>query len=221
MNALAKKLQIKPNSNWLLHNAPAGFTDTLEPLPEGTKVAFNTAGDFDGVLLFVIDSVELSAELKVVVPLLKDNTILWIIYPKKTSKIKTDLEMMGSWDEPTIYSLRPVSSAAIDETRTALRFKPVEQVKVSEGRNEAVRGNEFGEFIDVDNKIVTLPAYIKAALEQQPTSLAWFQQLSYSNKKEYVLWILTAKQEKTREERLAKMVSMLLDKRKNPSDKGS
>ena len=220
MNALAKKLQIKPNSNWLLHNAPAGFMDALLPLPKGTEITFNTSGDFDGVLLFVVNSVELSTELKIVVPLLKDKTILWIIYPKKISKIKTDLEMMGSWDEPTTYGLRPVASVAVNETWTALRFKPVEQVKVSEGRNEAVRSNEFGEFIDVDNKIVTLPAYIKAALEQQPTSLAWFQQLSYSNKKEYVLWILTAKQEKTREERLVKMVDMLFDKRKNPSDKG-
>lgn len=194
--------------------------DSLLPLPHGTKVAFNTAGDFDGVLLFVTNSTELSVELKIIVPVLSAGTLLWIIYPKKTSKIKTDLEMMSNWDEPTAYGLRPVSSAAVNETWTALRFKPVEQVKVSEGRNEAVRSNEFGEFIDVDNKIVTLPEYIKTALEQQPASLAWFQQLSYSNKKQYVLWILTAKQEKTREERLAKMVNMLLDKRKNPSDKG-
>jgi hypothetical protein len=220
MNALAKKLQIKPNSNWLLHNAPVSFMDSLLPLPDNAKVAFNTNGTFDGILLFVTTSTELGTELKIIVPLLKGNTVFWIIYPKKTSQIKTDLEMMGSWDEPTVYALRPVSSAAVDETWTALRFKPVEQVKVSEGRNEAVRGNEFGEFIDVDNKIVTLPPYIKTALEQQPASLAWFQQLSYSNKKEYVLWIITAKQEKTREERLVKMVSMLVAKRKNPSDKG-
>lgn len=220
MNALAKKLQIKPNSSWLLQNAHAGFIDTLAPLPDGAGLAFNTAGNFDGILLFVTNSIELATELKVITPLLKENTVLWIIYPKKTSKIKTDLEMMGGWDAPAEYGLRPVASAAVNETWTALRFKPVEQVKVSEGRNDAVRGNEFGEFIDVDNKIITLPDYIKAALEQQPASLVWFQQLSYSNKKEYVLWILTAKQDKTREERLAKMVEMLTAKRKNPSDKG-
>jgi uncharacterized protein YdeI (YjbR/CyaY-like superfamily) len=34
-----------------------------------------------------------------------------------------------------------------------------------------------------------------------------------------VLWILTAKQEKTREERLVKMVEKLVAGKKNPADK--
>lgn len=219
MNALAKKLQIKPESHWLLYNAPANFLDSLTPLPDGAQVTFNTVGDFNGILLFVTNSAELTTELKVIVPLLKADTVFWIIYPKKTSNIVTDLEMMSSWDEPTVYGLRPVASAAVNETWTALRFRPIEQVKTSEGRNEGIRNNEYSAYVDVDNKIITLPDYIKYALEQQPVALAWFQQLSYSNKKEYVLWILTAKQEKTREDRLIKMVNMLLDKKKNPSDK--
>ncbi|WP_184550424.1 YdeI/OmpD-associated family protein [Mucilaginibacter sp. FT3.2] len=219
MNALAKKLQIKPQSRWLLHNAPANYLDYLLPLPKGAEVFFNSSGNFDGVQLFVTNSNELATELKVISPLLKPDTIFWIIYPKKTSKIKTDLEMMGSWDTPSVYGLRPVASAAINETWTALRFRPAEQVKVSEGRNDGIRAKEHSAYIDVDNKIITLPHYIKLALEQQPGALAWYQQLSYSNKKEYVLWILTAKQEKTRDERLAKMVAMLLNNKKNPADK--
>jgi uncharacterized protein YdeI (YjbR/CyaY-like superfamily) len=47
----------------------------------------------------------------------------------------------------------------------------------------------------------------------------FYQQLSYSNKKEYVLWILTAKQEKTRDERLVKLVEKLNVGKKNPSEK--
>jgi hypothetical protein len=219
MNALAKKLQIKPDSRWLLQNAPANYPDSLSPLPDGAEVVFNTAGEFNGIQLFVKSSAELASELKVVFPLLNNNTIFWIIYPKKSSGIKTDLEMMGSWDEPTKYGWGPVAAAAVDETWTALRFRPEGQSKISEGRNESIRNNEYSEFIDVDKKTVTLPPNVKSALEQQPAALAWFQQLSYSNKKEYLLWILTAKQEKTREERLAKMVTMLLNNKKNPSDK--
>jgi hypothetical protein len=219
MNALAKKLQIKPHSRWLLYNAPVSYLDSLLPLPDGVELLFNTPGDFDGVQLFVTNSTGLLAELKIIAPLLKPDSIFWIIYPKKTSKITTDLEMMGSWGEPAVYGLRPVASAAVNETWTALRFRPADQVKVSEGRNEGLRDNEHSAYIDVDNKIITLPDHVKTALELQPSSLAWFQQLSYSNKKEYVLWILTAKQEKTRDERLVKMVNMLLDKKKNPSDK--
>jgi len=219
MNALAKKFLIKTNSRWLLFNAPANYADSLSPLPDNVEITFNADGAFNGIQLFVTDSAALATDLQIVSPLLKDDTILWIIYPKKTSGIKTDLEMMGNWDAATQYGLRPVASAAVNEVWTALRFRPTEQVKVSAGRNDAVRNNEYSAFIDVDNKTVTLPPDVKSALEHQPDALAWFQQLAYSHKKEYVLWILTAKQEKTRQDRLAKMVNMLLIKKKNPSDK--
>jgi hypothetical protein len=219
MNALAKKLQIKPNSRWLIINAPAGYPDSLLPLPNGAELVFSTEGNFNGVQLFVTTDGQLADELKALTPLLKPDSIFWIIYPKKNSGIQTDLEMMGSWDAPAQYGLRPVASAAINDIWTALRFKPAEAVKVSEGRNEAVKSNEFGAYIDVDNKIVTLPDNIKEALEQYPETLNYFQSLAYSHKKEYVLWILTAKQEKTRQDRLVKMVEMLQNKKKNPSDK--
>jgi hypothetical protein len=219
MSALTKKLQIKPNSRWLLHNAPANFLDSLLPLPDDVEIVFNTVGSFNGILLFIINSQELAPELKVIIPVLNDDAVFWIIYPKKTSKIATDLEMMSSWTEPAVYGLRPVASAAVNETWTALRFRPQDKVKVSEGRNDGIRNNEHNAYIDVDNKVITLPHYIKTTLEQQPAAMAWYQQLSYSNKKEYVLWILTAKQEKTRNERLLKMMDMLANKKKNPADK--
>ncbi|WPV01048.1 YdeI/OmpD-associated family protein [Mucilaginibacter sp. cycad4] len=219
MNALAKKLLIKPNSRWLLQNAPANYLESLSPLPDGAEAIFNTDGGFDGIQLFVTNSTELASELKVITPMLKADTIFWIIYPKKSSGIQTDLEMMSTWDAPAQYGLRPVASAAVNEVWTALRFRPIEAVKVSAGRNEAVRNNEYGDYIDVDNKIVILPDYVKETLEQHPGALDYFQSLAYSHKKEYVLWILTAKQEKTRHDRLTKMVEMLQNKKKNPSEK--
>lgn len=219
MNALAKKLQMKPHTRWLLYNPPANYLESLEPLPDAVEIVHHTKGSFNGIQLFVTNSVELTDELKMIVPLLKCDIVFWIIYPKKNSGITTDLEMMSSWEAPAKYGIRPVASAAVNEIWTALRFRPVDQVKVSAGRNDAVRNNEYSAYIDVDNKTVTLPDDVKAILEQHPGVLNWFQQLAYSHKKEYVLWILTAKQEKTRQDRLAKMVEMLLAKKKNPSDK--
>lgn len=57
------------------------------------------------------------------------------------------------------------------------------------------------------------------ALKLQPLALNNFNKLSYSNQKEYVLWILTAKLEKTRINRLAKLIEKLLNNKKNPSEK--
>ncbi len=210
---------MKPHTRWLLHNAPANYLESLAPLPDDVEIVHHSLDTFNGIQLFITNSTELTDELKMVAPLLKDDTVFWIIYPKKNSGITTDLEMMSNWEAPAKYGIRPVASAAINEVWTALRFRPVDQVKVSAGRNDSVRNNEYSAYIDVDNKIVTLPDDVKAILEQHPGVLNWFHQLAYSHKKEYVLWILTAKQEKTRQDRLAKMVEMLINKKKNPSDK--
>jgi hypothetical protein len=161
----------------------------------------------------------LAAGLKHIQPLLKPKTVLWIIYPKKSSGIPTDLEMMSSWDEPAKYGLGGVSAASIDSTWTALRFRPQELTKTSDTRNDALTDGPYAEYVDVSNKKVTLPPDALAALTANPLAMNNYEKLSYSNKKEYVLWIVTAKQEKTRSERLTKMVEKLLNGKKDPSEK--
>jgi len=219
ISPLAKKLQIKPSKHWLLFNAPANYLTLLEPLPGGTTVSCEAKGLFDGVQLFVKNSKELEETLKVVVPTLKSDTIFWVIYPKKNSGIETDLAMMGSWSAPADHGLEPVASAAVDDTWTALRFRPIGHAKVSNVGADEIRQNEYGKWIDVDKKVITLREDIKQALEQNQQALANYEKLSYSNRKEYVLWVLTAKQEKTREERLVKMIEKLAAGKKNPSEK--
>ncbi len=220
MNSLTNKLQMKPGKSWLLYNAPDNYLATLEPLPEGVEIKFNAEGLFDGVQLYVLNRADLTGSLKIIIPVLKPDAVFWICYPKKSSGIKSDLEMMDSWDEPGKYGLRVVSSASIDDTWTALRFRPVEQAKVSDSRNEAIKGNnEYADYIDVDNKQVKLPHDVEQALASHPTAMAFYHSLSYSNRKEYVVWILSAKQEKTRNERLGKLVEKLQAGKKNPSEK--
>jgi hypothetical protein len=219
MSVLAKKLLIKPGKDWLFFNAPQSYFTILEPLPDGVTLYYNPNRQFDGVQLFVKDAAELVICLNVIAPTLKPDTVFWITYPKKSSGIKSDLEMMGSWEEVEKYGLRIVASAAIDDTWTALRFRPLGQAKESEGNNENIRKNEYSAYIDVDNKQIKLPSIIADALKTEPGAMDFYQKLSYSNKKEYVLWILTAKQEKTRNERLVKLVEKLNSGKKNPSEK--
>ena len=219
ISPLAKKLQIKPGKRWLFYNAPENYLAALDPLPDDVSLSINADGSFDGIQVFVINSYDLTGCLEIINPLLKPDTILWISYPKKSSGIKSDLEMMGSWDEPAKYGLGVVASASVNETWTALRLKPVGQSKVSEFRNEEIKKNEYAAYIDVENKQITLPADIKWVLEQVPDALSFYQSLSYSNRKEYVVWILSAKQETTKAERLVKLVDKLLAGKKNPSEK--
>lgn len=219
MSVLAKKLLIKPGQRWLLYNAPETYLPALEPLADGVVLTFVPDGDLDGIQLFVKNGAELGISLQALQPVLKPDTILWIIYPKKTSGIATDLVMTRNWKETDSYGLRPVASAAIDATWTALRFRPEEQTKTSATSNSEISSTAYAEFIDVVNKTITLPAFIHDTLQQHAPALTMFEKLSYTNRKEYLLWVLTAKQEKTRTERMQKMVNKLLSGKKNPSDK--
>ncbi|SMO68511.1 YdeI/OmpD-associated family protein [Solitalea koreensis] len=219
MNALAKKLFIKPGKQLLLVNAPANYLELLQPLPEGVNISHDIEGKTDVILLFVKNSTELNHGLDSVSKTLMPDTVFWIIYPKKSSGIKSDLEMIQGWNEPAKYGLRTVAAAAFNDTWTALRFRPKELVKKSDVCNSEIPKNDYYEFVDVHNKIITLPPDLKSAMEQQALSLDFYEKLSYSNQKEYVLWVLTAKQDKTRVDRIQKTLEKLIAQKKNPSEK--
>ena len=219
MNALVKKLQIKPGTNWLIYNSPENYLQLIEPLPDDVNISYTPKGNFNGIQLFAKNNAELVQNMQAIKPLLNPDTILWVIYPKKNSAIASDLNMMSSWEELTKLNRRPVASAAVDETWSAIRFKPEELTKGSTVSNANVKNSEFAQYVDVINKRITLPNDVASLLEQNPAAMNHYQSLAYSHKKEYVLWILTAKQEKTREVRLVKMIEMLTKGKKNPAEK--
>jgi len=219
MSDLSKKLQIKPGKYWLFFNAPANYLTILEPLPDDVNISFEPTGNFDGIQLFIKNINELISSLNVLMPILREDTLFWVTYPKKSSGMDSGLEMMGNWDELTILGLRIVTTVSVNETWTALRFKPVALTNLSESRNDNIRQNEYSDYIDIDNKQIVLPSYMAEALGQNQSAMAFYQGLSYSNKKEYVVWILSAKQEKTRNDRLVKTIEKLVARKKNPAEK--
>lgn len=220
MSPLAKKLLIKPGQHWLVMNAPEDYLATLEPLPDDVQLSFNPEGNFNGIQLFVQNSAELTEALAQLKPVLKDETVFWVIYPKKSSGMETDLEMMSGWEVTKPYGLRPVASAAINNIWTTLRFRPEHLVKHSDASKESIsKQNDYSAYIDVDKKQITLPPYLQEALAHEPVAMATYEKLAWSHRKEYVVWILSAKQEQTKANRISKMIEMLSVGKKNPSEK--
>ncbi len=217
-NKLLKKLLVKPGHRLTVLNAPETALASLGELT-GIDLSTDAIPQTDVFLLFARNSSELTDQFAGILPVLNTNSIIWIIYPKKASGIPTDLEMMSHWDSLAAHGYRPVASAAFNEHWTALRMKPVEQVKLSDMRNDEIKKNKYSEYIDISNKTVRLPDDLKKAMQQEPASGQFFDSLSYTNRKEYVLWVLSARQEKTRLERVEKTVQKLLAGRKNPSEK--
>jgi hypothetical protein len=128
-NALIKKLQLKPGLRALFLNAPEGYVAALGPLPDGVTLVDGPPGKLDFVQLFVRDSVELATHAPAALAAIKPDGVLWIAYPKQSARVKTDLTRDRGWEPITAGGLRPVTQIAIDETWSALRWRPIELVK--------------------------------------------------------------------------------------------
>lgn len=218
-NQLLKKLQVKLGFKVSVINAPENAAAIFGNIPNSVEFAYQMLPNYDAYLVFAITKENLFEALNIIKPFIKDKTVAWIFYPKTKTALASDLNLMQSWDDLKKYDLAPCGSAAVNEIWTGIRIKPASSQKKSGVGNTEIAKNEYGRYIDVANKIVTLPEDLKAALTEHPTALAYYEQLAYSHKKEYVLWIITAKQEKTRVDRTNKMIEKLVDKKKNPSEK--
>lgn len=128
-NPLVKKLQLKPSQRALILNAPEGYVESLGPLPEGIARVDGPPGTLDFVQLFVRDSAELALFAPVALAAIKRDGIFWISYPKKSSGVVSDLTRDEGWAPITAAGLRPVTQIAVDETWSAVRWRPIELVK--------------------------------------------------------------------------------------------
>ncbi|HYF29852.1 MAG TPA: YdeI/OmpD-associated family protein [Chitinophagaceae bacterium] len=79
---------------------------------------------------------------------------------------------------------------------------------------ESVAVNQKGFKREVKDKTVQVPDDLQQALNKNKTAAAFFNDLTYGYKKEYVEWVTTAKREETRKDRIAKVVALSKEKRK-------
>jgi Bacteriocin-protection, YdeI or OmpD-Associated len=218
-NQFLKKLQIKPGFKVNVINAPENATAIFGDIPSDVNFSYQTETGSDAYLVFAITKADMFAALEAIHKSIGDKTIAWIFYPKAKTALAADLNLMQSWSDLSKYDLAPCGSAAVNKIWTGIRIKTASSQKKSGVGNAEIANNEYGKYIDVANKIVNLPEDLKEELSKNPTALAFYDQLAYSHRKEYVLWIVTAKQEKTRTDRISKMMEKLLASKKNPSEK--
>ncbi len=126
--SLARKLLLKPGLRAVILNAPEGYRERLDPLPEGVEVAEKPTGRFDFVQLFVKDSKELKRLASKAIRARKPDGLLWICYPKRSSGVETDLTRDVLWELVQDTGLVGVSLVSIDDVWSAMRFRPAEDV---------------------------------------------------------------------------------------------
>lgn len=206
MQSLSKKLQLKPGYHILALNAPQNFAETL--MAEGCHVTEaatmpKSGTTYDAVQLFVKESSELNEYLPLVVMSLKTDGLLWIAYPKKSSKVKSDLSRDEGWKVVSELGYEGVRQVAIDDTWSSLRFKHISERKEPSKFGVDMPG------IDRKARTVEIPDDLREALEAVGL-LETFEKLAFTHRKEHVLAITEAKRPETRANRIGKTIEMLM-----------
>ena len=117
---LVKKLGIKPASTLALLSAPAGFTKQLVGLSGDVRISTRAAGTPDLVVWFVISRRDLDRRVAAVGALMQSG--LWIAWPKKASRVKTDLSEDLVRTAGLAHGLVDYKVCAIDDTWSGLKF---------------------------------------------------------------------------------------------------
>ena len=113
---LPKKLGIKPGSRVLLLNAPAGFD------LDGVKALRRATGSADVILSFHTERRDLEKRLPGLRERMERNGRLWIAWPKKSSKLPTDITENVVRDIALANALVDNKVAAISEIWSGLQL---------------------------------------------------------------------------------------------------
>ena len=122
-----EKLQFNDEKNVLIQGLPStiekqfckiSFAKNITPLLKTKKIDF--------ALVFAVNERQLNGILSEVLPALNEEAKLWVAYPKKTSKIASDLNRDCSWHKVTEAGYEEDNQVSLDHVWNALHFKRAE-----------------------------------------------------------------------------------------------
>ncbi len=214
--SIADKLRIKEGFVLLGINLPADFTSGIGDLPNGVSIVAK-GKKYNQLHWFVRNRMQLEKELDKVLPLITKEVLCWIYYPKTTSNLQTDLTRDKGWDNLLKQdNLQWVSLVSFNDTWSTFgcRLKTDADIK----KENKPKHRPILDYIDPATKTVTLPEDLRIALTKNKTAQLFFNALSFTNRKEYVEWVVTAKREATKTERIRATIEKLGKGWKNPSN---
>ncbi len=121
---LAKKMKLKSDLKAAVINAPESYVDMLK---HNTALSPTLNGKFDWIQIFVRDKAELDALAPKAAKALKPESMLWISFPKGTSKIQTDLTRDKGWEVVQALDLKWINLVSVNETWSAFAMRPYKE----------------------------------------------------------------------------------------------
>jgi hypothetical protein len=123
---LVKKLGIKPSDRVALVNEPLAFPRELVGLPPNVELVGADDSPRPGTLNVVILFLKSQAELKKLLPAMKtkiqQHGMIWTAWPKKASKLKSDLDENIIRDKGLSIGLVDIKVCAVNDIWSGLKF---------------------------------------------------------------------------------------------------
>lgn len=119
---LSLKLGFKPNQVITLINTPEDYGYTLHPIPDGCSIFDQFVETSDIIQFFTKSTKELTEEFDNLKSNIKKDGALWISWPKKSSKVSTDLDENKIREIGLRHGLVDVKVIAIDDIWSGLKF---------------------------------------------------------------------------------------------------
>jgi hypothetical protein len=123
-SAIAKKMKLKPNLKAAVINAPENYVDALK---HDTALSPTLNGKFDWIQIFVSNKEELEALAPKAAKALRPESMLWISFPKGSSKIQTDLTRDKGWESLQALDLKWITLVSVNETWSAFALRPYKE----------------------------------------------------------------------------------------------
>ena len=89
---LVKKLGLTEGLVMFVNSPPTAYFDWISPLPPAFTVKDKLSGEFDFIHLFVLERKVFMKEFLSAKRHLRKTGMLWVSWPKKSSKVLTDLD---------------------------------------------------------------------------------------------------------------------------------
>lgn len=123
-SALSKKLKLKTGAHAAVIAAPAGYLDELEPLPANATITTKLGETHDWIQVFCATKADLDTLAPKAAAALAPVSLLWLCFPKGSSKLQTDLTRDIGWDVLEQLGLKWVTLVSVNDTWSAFGLRP-------------------------------------------------------------------------------------------------
>lgn len=148
MDPLIKKLQYKLQDHVLIMHSPEEFDPVLKEFKRLAAVDELPAKGrtYPFVIVFVKTGKEVDEAVKNCMSHLDPDAVLWMIYPKKSSKkYKATITRDKGWGSLGELGYEGVTMVAVDDDWSALRFRKVDFIKTMKRRESMLLSKEAKE----------------------------------------------------------------------------